>query len=101
MNINARKSHVYYEYHTRREHTLERIVLNMLETHRNVRELASYYKVPKSTLHNWLKSAEKYLPHYLYARMQNELYLHKCKQCNIWHQGDCFYYMSDTDGPLD
>lgn len=62
MNANAHKSRMHYEYHTRREHTLERIVLNMLETHRNVRELASYYQVPKSTLYDWLKSAERYLP---------------------------------------
>lgn len=52
MNANARKSRMHYEYHTRREHTLERIMLNMLETHRNVRELASYYQVPKSTLYD-------------------------------------------------
>ena len=101
MNTNSFKSRMHYEYHTRREHTLERIVLNMLETHRNVRELASYYNVPKSTLHNWLKSTEKYLPHYLYARMRNELYLHKCKMCNIWHNGDPFYYCTYDDGPLD
>lgn len=101
MNVNARKSRMHKEYHTRRRHTLERIVLNMLETHRNVRELASYYNVPKSTIYNWLKSAKKYLPHYLYVRMQNELHLHKCKQCNIWHNGDSFYHCTYEDGPLD
>lgn len=97
----ARKSRMHYEYHTRREHTIERIVLNMLETHRNIRELAEYYHVPKSTLYDWLCSAEKYLPYDLYDRMCNELDLHRRKQCNIWQYGDCFYYTSDVDGPLD
>lgn len=101
MNANARKSRMHYEYHTRHEHTLERIVLNMLETHRNVRELASHYHVPKSTLYDWLKSAQKYLSYDLYTRMQNELYLHRCKMYNIWHFGDPFYYCTYDDGPLD
>lgn len=101
MNANAHKSRMHYEYHTRPEHTLERIVLNMLETHRNVRELASYYHVPKSTLYDWLKSAEKYLPYDLYTRMRDELYLHRCKMCNIWNFGDPFYYCTYDDGPLD
>lgn len=42
VNYFARKSRMHYEYHTRREHTFERIVRNMLETHRNIRELANY-----------------------------------------------------------
>ena len=101
MDVNVHKSRMHYEYHTRREHTLERIVLNMLETHRNIRELANYYRVPKSTLHRWLKSAEHYLPYDLYIRMLDELYVHRCKQCNIWHHGDAFYYCTYDDGPLD
>ena len=92
---------MHEQYHIRKEHTIERIVLNMLETHRNIRELAAYYRVPKSTIHNWIKQAEKYLPYSVCRDLQNELNLHKRKQTNLWHYGDAMYYVINKDGPLD
>lgn len=95
------KSKMHEQYHTRRAHTLERIALNMIETHRTVRELAAYYRVPKSTMWAWLKDCENILPYHLYNELQKELALHKRKQVNLWHYGDAMYYPTDCDGPLD
>lgn len=80
---------------------LERIVLNMLETHRTITELAQYYKVPRSTLYNWICKADYLLPYDITRQMHAELTLHKLKVVNMHNHGECYYDTSYNDGPLD
>lgn len=95
------KSKTHEQFYLYPETFLERIVLNMLETHRNITELAQYYAVPRSTLYNWLCKANNLLSYDMTKQMHAELKLHQLKVVNMHNHGDCYYYTSYNDGPLD
>lgn len=81
-------------------HFAERVIYNYLNTHRTIRQLAQYYKIPKSTIADILKRAEDKVEWDLYRRYKSEAEMHRRAQCMRWN-GQEEYFMIDEDGPMD
>lgn len=78
----------------------ERLILNYITTHRTIRQLAAYYKIPRSTIADILKRAENKVPYDLYQQYKNTAAMHQRAQCLRWN-GQEEYFATDEDGPLD
>lgn len=78
----------------------ERLILNYITTHRTIRQLSAYYKIPRSTVADILKRAENKVPYELYQQYKNTANLHRRAQCMRWN-GQEEYFSTEEDGPLD
>lgn len=93
----ARGHWIRKERQERPDHTLERIVRNYIETNRTIRQLADYYDVPKSTIHDWInKEGRDRLPYSLFDSYKRTAKEHM----DTVYRGErvCSY---DGDGSLD
>lgn len=74
--------------------------MNYLTTNRSIRDLAAYYGVPKSTLHDWIKQSNDILPYSLTSQIQSTAAMHR--RWNVLNMaGKTEYWKLDEDGPLD
>lgn len=78
----------------------ERIILNYITTHRSIRQLSAYYKIPRSTIAYILKRAESKVPYDLYQQYKMTAALHRRAQCMRW-SGKEEYFPTEEHGPLD
>ena len=78
----------------------ERIIYNYITTHRSIRQLAAYYKIPRSTIAGILKRAENKVEYELYRQYKQTAEMHRRAQCMRWN-GMEEYFVTDEDGPLD
>lgn len=78
----------------------ERIILNYVTPHRSIRQLAAYYKIPRSTIADILKRAENLVPWELYQRYKETAAMHRRAQCMRWN-GREEYFTTEEHGPLD
>lgn len=79
---------------------LERVIYNYITTHRSIRELATYYHVPRSTMASWLKKAEDLVSYELYSQYKAVASMHRRAQCMRWN-GQEEYFKTNEDGPYD
>ena len=78
----------------------ERLILNYATTHRSIRQLSAYYKIPRSTIADILKRAENLVPWELYQQYKETAAMHRRAQCMRWN-GQEEYFATDKHGPLD
>ena len=78
----------------------ERLILNYITTHRSIRQLSAYYKIPRSTIADILKRAENLVPWELYQRYKETAAMHRRAQCMRWN-GQEEYFATEEHGPLD
>lgn len=91
---------IYEEHKYHKASVVERIVMNYLTTNRSIRDLAVYYGVPKSTIHDWMKESEDLLNYDLTRQIQSTADMHK--RWNFLNMaGKTNYWKLDGDGPLD
>ena len=88
------------EFQNRPQDFMERVILNYTTTHRSIRELASYYRVPKSTMFDWLKKAADLVPYDMYDHYRTVAAMHARAQALRWN-GYEEYEKTYGDGPRD
>lgn len=79
----------------------ERLIYNYITTHRSIRQLSVYYKIPRSTIAGILKRAENLVEWELYQRYKMTAEMHKRAQALRWNGKPEEYFKSEEDGPLD
>lgn len=90
----------YSEFQNRPQDFMERVIYNYITTHRSIRELASYYRIPKSTMFDWLKKSADLVPYDLYDQYKGVANLHRRAQAMRWN-GMEEYTKTYGDGPRD
>ena len=78
----------------------ERLILNYITTHRTIRQLAAYYRIPRSTIAGILKRAENKVSYELYQQYKETAAMHSRAQCMRWN-GREEYFATEEHGPLD
>lgn len=78
----------------------ERIILNYVTTNQTIRQLAAYYKIPRSTIAYILKRAENKVSYELYQQYKQTAAMHRRAQCMRWN-GQEEYFSIGEHGPLD